>query len=85
VNTLASTDDLAARLGVSFSGPQLTRATALLAEWSNPQGFKTAAAGAVSISLDGSATAGSFDDGDKAILDVYRRRRRSVQLSARLV
>jgi hypothetical protein len=196
VNTLASTDDLAARLGVSFSGPQLTRATALLADasaavrnytrqdftvatdtayleptyeqwlflpqrpvtavsavviggatlaaswwtlqsdalfrsdgwagyfpgqstpwrqpgtiavtythgyatipddivsivcklaqakWSNPQGFKTAAAGAVSISLDGSATAGSFDDGDRAILDVYRRRRRSVQLSARLV
>jgi shikimate kinase len=55
------------------------------AKWSNPQGFKTAAAGAISLSLDSGVTAGALDDADKAILDSYRRRRRSVQLAARLI
>lgn len=56
------------------------------ASWLNPQGYRSATVGGVSVTLARETLGvGSLDDDDKRALDFYRRPRRSVQLAARLV
>jgi hypothetical protein len=54
--------------------------------WLNPQGYRSANAGAVGVTFDsGTVGVGVLDADDKRVLDVYRRARRSVVLSAGLI